>query len=423
VFASDRDGNEEIYVLAADGAVARLTNDPANDEWPSLSPDGSEVVFDSERGGSWGLWVANADGTDARPLFDEPSAPDGIGRWSPDGSRIVFNSARDGDHDVYVIGSDGAGLTQLTNAPGYDGAASWSPDGAKIVFESERDGNSDVFVMNPDGTGTQQLTNQPFWESQPVYSPDGSQIAFSAYPSEAQGVELYVMNADGSGARQLTAGHPGFDGTPTWSPDGRLVATAQPNGDSDLYVVDPVSGALTPHLTGVTWDFMPNIALGAQAATDTVTAGTVTTETDEFPNAAEAALSTHVPLDFGTCQREYVLPEGSSAGLRCSAGSISVSYIQFDDLASLTDWYDQRVARSGAGRDTGDCVADAIAETAYTTGGVDAGRLLCTSVDIFGRFLVWTDDGLLIGSESVASDSPAERRKQFDFWANEAGPV
>jgi Tol biopolymer transport system component len=82
-FASDRDGNPEIYVMAATGShVTRLTNDPAHDWNPVWSPDGSRIAFESDRDGSVGLYLMDSDGTNVSMLiqkFPETCCP----AWRP----------------------------------------------------------------------------------------------------------------------------------------------------------------------------------------------------------------------------------------------------------------------------------------------------------------------------------------------------
>jgi WD40-like Beta Propeller Repeat len=96
VFASNREGLMQIYVMTADGSnVVRLTNSGGNDDFP---------------------------------------------RWSPNGARILFQSDRDhldtGYMDIYVMNADGTGVTRLTTDASDDSFASWSPDGSKIIFQN-----------------------------------------------------------------------------------------------------------------------------------------------------------------------------------------------------------------------------------------------------------------------------------------------
>ena len=171
-FASDRDGNWEIYVMNADGtAQTRLTNDAADDQNPAWSPDGSKIAFQSDRYGSgYRIYVMNADGTAQTRLtgvgYDENPA------WSPDGSKIAFHTRGGGSAEIHVMNADGTGQTRLTNNwPIQDFAPSWSPGGSKIAFVSDRDGDDEIYVMNADGTGQTNLTNDPAIDHSPAWSP------------------------------------------------------------------------------------------------------------------------------------------------------------------------------------------------------------------------------------------------------------
>ncbi len=156
-FASERDGNYEIYVMNADGSEQiRLTNDPATDVSPAWSPDGRRLAFPSERNGSYGIYVMNADGSRQTRLTNYR---DYSPAWSPDGRRIAFLSQRDNNQDIYAMNADGSGQVRLTNDPGEDVDPAWSADGNRIAFVSHRDANFEIYVMNVDGSGKSRLTN------------------------------------------------------------------------------------------------------------------------------------------------------------------------------------------------------------------------------------------------------------------------
>ena len=222
-FVSDRDGNEEIYVMNADATgVTRLTNHPADDDSPAWSPDGTRIAFDSARDDVDGeIYVMNADGTGVKRLTNSPYF-DAQPAWSPDGERIAFISGRDGPSDIYVMNADGTGVIRLTtHFESNDWNPTWSPDGSRIAFESNRDvDDHEIYVIGVDGTGLTRLTYGH--GGRPAWSPDGSSIAFVSY-RDGGDHETYVMNADGTEVTRLTNA-PREDTSPAWSPDGQWIA-------------------------------------------------------------------------------------------------------------------------------------------------------------------------------------------------------
>jgi len=213
-FASDF----EIYVMNTDGsALSRLTNNPGRDYYPAWSPDGSQIAFSSQSNLAAGeIYVMNADGTGQHNLTNTPQSwLDTEPAWSPDGSKIAFASDRDGNEEIYVMNADGTGQTRLTVSYGLDDRPAWSPDGSKIAFASDRDGNEEIYVMNADGTGQTRLTNNGTDDVAPAWSPGGSKIAFVS--DYAGNRDIYVMNADGTGETRLTNDE-ADDLDPAWSP-------------------------------------------------------------------------------------------------------------------------------------------------------------------------------------------------------------
>ena len=238
VFQSERDGgDDEIYVMNADGTGAvRLTTNAGLDVTPVWSPDGTKIAFRSTRDGNSEIYVMNTDGTGVLRLTNN-AARDWQPAWSPDGARIAFASRRDGDDEIYVMNADGTGVVRLTTSAGDDNQPAWSPDGAKIAFVSTRDGDDEIYVMNADGTGVVRLTTSPGFDSRPAWSPDGAKIAFDS-PREGGHFAIYVMNTDGSGVTRLTTGT-ADDFAPAWSPDGAKIAFASTRDDpaGDIYVM------------------------------------------------------------------------------------------------------------------------------------------------------------------------------------------
>ena len=164
-FASNREGNFEIYVMDTDGKnPRRLTDNPALDWHPSWSPNGKRIVFSSEKGDSgWDIdiYVIDADGGNLRKLTNNRLI-DNYPSWSPDGEHIAFASERDGNLDIYVMDTDGKNLRRLTKNLGNAWNPSWSPNGERIAFTSNGNGNNDIYVMNANGKIPQNLTGKFF---------------------------------------------------------------------------------------------------------------------------------------------------------------------------------------------------------------------------------------------------------------------
>jgi len=203
-FESNRDGNNEIYVMNPDGSEqTRLTFDSRNDQRPDISPDGQRIVFSSNRvtdtnpTGDFEIFVMNADGSDLQQLtFNE--AEDSWPRWSPNGKWIAFHSNVDGNFEIYVIKPNGRHLTRVTDYAGLDQFPEWSPNGKQLAIRRD----TDLYLIDRDGSNPIQLTAEAMINQMASWSPDGKGIAFlstrAGYPS------VFVMDADGSNQVNLT---------------------------------------------------------------------------------------------------------------------------------------------------------------------------------------------------------------------------
>jgi len=231
-FASRRDGNDEIYVMDADGAnPARITFHPACDVGPVWSPDGARLAFTSRRDGNFEIYSMNADGTNVRRLTDSDEHS-GFPNWSPDGTKIVFMRGDLFDPsspEIYVMNADGSNQVRLTNNDEIEAVPAWSPNGARIAFISGSIFDPDsfeIYAMNADGTNRTRLTNNSVADVQPAWSLDGAKLVFaSSAISEPAGAEIFTMNADGTGRTQLTNNNV-TDAFPAWSPDGTKIVYA-----------------------------------------------------------------------------------------------------------------------------------------------------------------------------------------------------
>jgi len=138
-FTSNRDGNQEIYVVDADGSgLHRLTDAGGSDANPTFSPKADRIAFESNRTGMPEIWAMNADGSDPVQLTDFTGYPTPTNvvvtkpTWSPKGDRIAFHrrvgaQGTRGHFEIYTMNADGSDLTQITftPSPGFSGFPSW----------------------------------------------------------------------------------------------------------------------------------------------------------------------------------------------------------------------------------------------------------------------------------------------------------
>jgi len=254
VYASTRHRETaDIYIKRISGtAVTQLTDDPANDVMPTLSPDGSKIAFASDRSGSWDIYLMDAAGGQAVQVTNDrfqnlhPS-------FSPDGSQMIYCSfgGPSGQWELVLIDVDNPTIKQHI---GHGMFPEWSPKSDTIVFQRARQKGTRWFsvwtvelVNGEPGNFTEVAASANAAVITPSWSPDGQNIVFCTVldpgsdeqvrPSQA---DVWMVRADGSGRSKLTQG--AFANLqPVWAADGSIYFVSNRAGDGaeNVWTVRP----------------------------------------------------------------------------------------------------------------------------------------------------------------------------------------
>jgi hypothetical protein len=215
--------------MNADGTgQTRLTNNTAGDISPSWKPDGSQIGFISNRDGNDEIYLMAPDGSNQTNLTRN-GGDDSSFSFSSDGAMIAFSSAReDAQFEIYRMNADGTGVTRLTFADGDDINPGWSL--AQITFQTNRDDSDEIYSMDFSGKSQNRLTNNADLDVDPSQSSDGAAICFAT--NRDGNLEIYLMAADGSSLRRLTDNN-AADVEPAVQPRA-IIPTSPPAGGATL---------------------------------------------------------------------------------------------------------------------------------------------------------------------------------------------
>ena len=181
--------------------ITRLTDGQWDDNDPVISPDGSQLVFASNRSGTWDLYLWDLTANTLHQLTNSPeveSNPD----WSPDNQWITYESYVNSQTNIVIrsVTDPASAPIQLTEGVGDNYDPAWSPLGRQIAFSTDRSGRSEIWLAQLD-TADNRFSIAAGGEDadfiHPAWSPDGTRIAF--WSGRDINAEIYVMDADGVG--------------------------------------------------------------------------------------------------------------------------------------------------------------------------------------------------------------------------------
>jgi acylaminoacyl-peptidase len=287
--------HSNLWIINADGSGHRpLTTGNFNDSSPRWSPDGTQLLYISNRDGRAQIYRRFMDSGESAKVTNLTTGPGGVG-WSPDGKWISFTAhvedkpasiidmpkppegakwaepakvidrlvyrfngpgyLKPGYAQLFVVPADGGTPRQVSSGKfhhagpiSFASEAVWTPDGKHLIMSLNRRDNHETEPLNSeiyeyavaDGA-VKALTNRKGPDGDVAISPDGKRIAYTGFDDRYQGYQvrkLYVMNRDGSDARLLSGNLDRDVVSPRWTPksNGVLFMSAD-KGNTGLYVV------------------------------------------------------------------------------------------------------------------------------------------------------------------------------------------
>ena len=245
----ERAGNDD---RTATLAGTPFTSFPGREVLPTISPDGTQVVFswDGEEGGRYDLYLKQENSESPLQLTDDPGN-EGYCTWSSDGTTIAFGGERDGVDCIFTIPAIGGVQRKLIDLPLLLFGIDWSPTGEWIVYSTrvEEGGPKVLHLLSTVDNTSHALTSPPSrirGDRIPAFSPDGRMVAF-ARETIGNKEDIYLVPVEGGEVTRVTRVNQhlkGFD----WTRDGQsLIVAAGPDlaGEYRLWRTAVSDGKIT----------------------------------------------------------------------------------------------------------------------------------------------------------------------------------
>jgi TolB protein len=230
VLGSGRGRN--LFIMDYDGAnLIQLTRHSALVMSPDCSPDGTKIVFSSDKVWDQDLYIMDLVPSISEHRITRAFKLEQSPAWSPSGNQIAFSA----NGDIYVSGPSGKGAVNLTRSYAIDVSPTWSPDGSMIAFVSDRGGNPGIYIMSSSGGAARKISSGGY-STDPSWSPNPQVNKIAFVKVEGSGANIFTINPDGTDEQRLTSG--GRNETPAWSPDGHYIAfSSTRDGAKDIYIM------------------------------------------------------------------------------------------------------------------------------------------------------------------------------------------
>ena len=260
VFASFVADVNVVLLDRRTGSISRIAT-TKDDEDAAVAPDGSAVVWVSNRLGPWDLWIQNV--RDGRFVAGPPRRLTAFEKgaatpaFAPNGRTIAFFRPMPGHREIWALPLDGGAAFPLLRGDADNIHPSYAPDMSRLAFASDRSGHLNVWMValkngRPDGDPW-PLTTGAGTDAFPAWSPDGRRIAF------LHGTDVWIVEA-----------RPGAEPRPVLRGAGVQAVAFEPEGSTVL--APGLYGTSTLHIrrirleTGESEPLTPHLALGDRNA-------------------------------------------------------------------------------------------------------------------------------------------------------------
>lgn len=211
---------DHVATVNPDGTNLQVLTAGNHINWyPEFSPDMTKIAFASNRDGDWELYVMDADGSNETRITNRVGE-DSMPTWSPDGLTIFYSYSTNNDIKIWRIDPDGNNAAQVSTGAGFDGYPTVNSAGTKILFTRNpgASGDQEIFTMDVNGGNLAELPNgsASTAEFAPEWSADGLKVVYFGRPASGPD-EVRMCDATGANDHQLIPPGASNDEFPTFA--------------------------------------------------------------------------------------------------------------------------------------------------------------------------------------------------------------